>query len=160
MTTSVSERPGATRADELELAGLLLTTVPRLLKMAMSASEQSPMSPNRAGVMWQLRERAMRSGELAQRCVMTAPALTEQVDTLARDGLARRLEDPNDRRVVLVELTSRGRRELDRYRDYMKLRVARVLAGLPAEKRARLRSALADLHDAMEAITKETANVR
>jgi DNA-binding MarR family transcriptional regulator len=160
MTTSVSERPGASRADELELAGLLLTTVPRLLKMAMSASEQSPMSPNRAAVMWQLRERAMRSGELAQRCVMTAPALTEQVDTLARDGLVRRLEDPNDRRVVLVELTSRGRHELDRYRDYMKVRVARVLAGLPAEKRARLRSALADLHDAMEAITKETANVR
>jgi len=35
-----------------------------------------------------------------------------------------------------------------------------VLAILPADKRARLRSALADLHDAIEAMTKETANAR
>ena len=91
---------------------------------------------------------------------MTAPALTELVDSLERDGLARRLEDPNDRRVVLVELTPRGRRELDRFRDHMRERVARVLSKMSAEKRAHLRSALADLHDAMEAITRETANAR
>src|SRR5881398_4244498 len=143
MTTTLHERP-ATRAEELELAGLLLSTLPRLGKMAMHAGEQSPISANRAGVMWQLRERAMRSGELAQRCAMTAPALTEQIDSLARDGFVRRLEDPHDRRVVLVELTGRGRKELDRYRDHMKVRVARVLASLPAEKRARLSAALSD----------------
>jgi DNA-binding MarR family transcriptional regulator len=161
MTASVSERASATRTDDLELAGLLLATLPRLGKMAMAASgDQSPMSANRAGVMWQLRERAMRSGDLAQRCVMTAPALTELVDSLSRDGFVRRLEDSSDRRVVLVELTGQGRRELDKYREVMKRRVARVLASLPADKRARLRSALSDLHDAMEAMTKETANAR
>ena len=61
---------------------------------------------------------------------------------------------------MLVELTARGRHELDRYRDYMKHRVANVLVRLSAEKRARLRAALTDLHDAIEAMTKETANVR
>jgi DNA-binding MarR family transcriptional regulator len=157
--TNIHERH-ASRTDEVELAGLLLATVPRLLKMSMHSGDAVPVSPNRAGVMWQLRERAMRSGELAQRCAMTAPAVTELVDSLAREGLARRLEHPADRRVVLVELTSRGRRELDRYRDHMKERVARILATLPAEKRARLRAALMDLHDAVEALTKETANVR
>lgn len=157
--TTVSERPAA-RTDELELAGLLLATLPRLLKMSLHAGEQSQVSANRAAVMWQLRERALRSGDLAQRCVMTAPALTELVDSLSREGFARRLEDPSDRRVVLVELTTRGRRELERYRDYMKERVARVLAGLPADKRARLGAALADLQDAMEAMTKEAASVR
>jgi len=81
MTTTLHERP-TTRAEELELAGLLLSTLPRLGKMAMHAGEQNPISANRAGVMWQLRERAMRSGELAQRCAMTAPALTELVDSL------------------------------------------------------------------------------
>ncbi|HEV8535736.1 MAG TPA: MarR family transcriptional regulator [Candidatus Limnocylindria bacterium] len=160
MTATLSERSAAARADELELAGLLLATLPRLLKMAMSASEQSPMSANRAGLMWQLRERPMRSGELAQRCVMTAPALTEQVDSLVRDGFVRRLEDPTDRRVVLVELSARGRRELDRYREYMKERVARVLANLPPDKRARLRSALSDLRDGIEAMTKESTTAR
>src|SRR5438445_6328977 len=84
MTTTLHERP-TTRAEELELAGLLLSTLPRLGKMAMHAGEQNPISANRAGVMWQLRERAMRSGELAQRCAMTAPALTELVDSLGRE---------------------------------------------------------------------------
>lgn len=158
--TTVHERPVPARSDELDLAGLLLATMPRLLKVSMSAGEQSPMSANRAGVMWQLRERAMRSGDLAHRCAMTAPALTEQVDSLERDGFVRRLEDSTDRRVVLVELTARGRKELDRYRDYMKLRVARVLAGMTPERRARLRSALADVQNALDAMTKENAVVR
>ena len=42
----------------------------------------------------------------------------------------------------------------------MKVRVARVLASLPAEKRARLRAALSDVQDALEAMTKEQTNVR
>jgi DNA-binding MarR family transcriptional regulator len=159
--TTVSERHAPSKTDDLELAGLLLATLPRLGKMAMAAAgEHSPVSANRAGVMWQLRERAMRSGDLAQRCTMTAPALTELVDSLSRDGFTRRLEDPGDRRVVLVELTAQGRRELDKYREVMKRRVAVVLANLPADKRVRLRAALSDLHDAIEAMTKETANAR
>jgi len=158
--TTLLDRHTATKTEDLELAGLLLSTL-RIIKMATAASrEHSHVSANRAGVMWQLRERAMRSGDLAQRCAMTAPALTEHVDSLIRDGLVRRLEDPADRRVVLVELTALGRRELDRYSEVMKRGVASVLARLPADKRARLRVALTDLNDSIEAITKETANAR
>src|SRR5207253_4837129 len=160
MTTTLRDPSSPPRSDELDLAGLLLTTVPRLLKTSMLGGEQSTMSVNRAGVMWQLREHSMRSGDLAQRCAMTAPALTELVDSLTRDGLGRRLEDPADRRVVLVELTGQGRRELDKYSEIMKRGVASVLARLPAEKRARLRVALTDLNDSIEAMTKETANAR
>src|SRR5438132_13535100 len=159
MTTTLHERP-TTRAEELELAGLLLSTLPRLGKMAMHAGEQNPISANRAGVMWQLRERAMRSGDLAQRCAMTAPALTELVDSLWRDGFVRRLEDSEDRRVVLVELTAQGRRELDKYGEVMKRGVAALLARVPADKRARLRAALTDLNESIDAMTKETANAR
>ena len=158
--TTVAERNAPARSEDLELAGLLLNTL-RVIKMATAANrEHSHVSANRAGVMWQLRERAMRSGDLAQRCAMTAPALTELVDSLTRDGLVRRLEDPADRRVVLVELTAQGRRELDKYSEIMKRGVASVLARLPADKRARLRVALTDLNDSIEAITKETANAR
>jgi DNA-binding MarR family transcriptional regulator len=154
------ERNTPTKTEDLELAGLLLNTL-RVIKMATAASrEHSHVSANRAGVMWQLRERAMRSGDLAQRCAMTAPALTELVDSLTRDGLVRRLEDSADRRVVLVELTAQGRRELDKYSEVMKRGVASVLARLPADKRARLRVALTDLNDSIEAMSKETANAR
>ena len=154
------ERNTPTKTEDLELAGLLLNTL-RVIKMATAASrEHSHVSANRAGVMWQLRERPMRSGDLAQRCAMTAPAVTELVDSLAREGLVRRLEDSADRRVVLVELTAQGRRELDRYGEVMKRGVAGVLARLPADKRARLRVALTDLNDSIEAMAKETANAR
>jgi len=154
------ERHVPAKTEDLELAELLLSTL-RIIKMATAGNrEHSHVSANRAGVMWQLRERAMRSGDLAQRCAMTAPALTEHVDSLARDGFVRRLEDPADRRVVLVELTAQGRRELDRHSEIMKRGVASVLARLPADKRARLRVALTDLNDSIEAMTKETANAR
>src|SRR5439155_89997 len=82
MTTTLHERP-TTRAEELELAGLLLSTLPRLGKMAMHAGEQNPISANRAGVMWQLRERAMRSGELDQPIVGTAlPRIVAELNGL------------------------------------------------------------------------------
>jgi DNA-binding MarR family transcriptional regulator len=158
--TTVTERQTTAKAEDLELAGLLLDTL-RLVKMAAAANrEQSHVSANRAGVMWQLRERAMRSGDLAQRCAMTAPALTEFVDSLTRDGFVRRLEDPADRRVVLVELTAQGRRELDKHREAMKRGVAALLARFPADKRARLRTALADLNESIDAMTEEIANAR
>src|SRR5438552_17899209 len=135
--TALIERHPPAKAEDLELAGLLLSTL-RIIKMATAASrEHSHVSANRAGVMWQLRERPMRSGDLAQRCAMTAPALTEQIDSLARDGFVRRLEDPADRRVVLVELTGQGRRELDQYGESMKRGVARGLARRPAGQRGR-----------------------
>jgi DNA-binding MarR family transcriptional regulator len=158
--TTALERNNPARPEDLELAGLFLDTL-RLIKMATVASrEHSHVSANRAGVLWQLRERAMRSGDLAQRCAMTAPALTELVDSLFRDGFVRRLEDPADRRVVLVELTAQGRRELDKHRDAMKRAVAGLLSSIPADKRARLRAALSDFNDAIELMSKETANAR
>ena len=158
--TTLIERHTSAKAEDLELARLLLDTL-RIVKMATAASrEHSHVSANRASVMWQLRERAMRSGDLAQRCAMTAPALTELVDSLSRDGFVRRLEDSGDRRVVLVELTAQGRRELDKYGEVMKRGVAALLARVPADKRARLRAALSDLNESIDAMTKETANAR
>jgi DNA-binding MarR family transcriptional regulator len=158
--TTLIDRHIPAKSEDLELAGLLLDTL-RLVKMATAAGrEHSHVSANRAGVMWQLRERAMRSGDLAQRCAMTAPALTELVDSLSRDGFVRRLEDSGDRRVVLVELTAQGRRELDKHREFMKRAVAGLLASIPADKRARLRVALSDLNESIDAMTKETADAR
>jgi len=151
MPSGLSER--AHTGGDTELAGLLLAVLPRLGKLVALSFE-------RVRVLWQLRERALRSGELAQRCALTAPALSELVDSLVQEGLCRRMEDASDRRVVVVELTARGRRELERVHDVMTERVAQLLSKLPAEKRARLRSALSDLQDAVEALGKETASAR
>lgn len=52
--------------------------------------------------------------ELADRLRCVRSNMTQLVDRLEADGLVRRLADPNDRRCVRAELTSRGR---ERYAD-------------------------------------------
>lgn len=48
---------------------------------------------------------AVSAGELAEALGLSPGAITALVDRLERDGLVRRLRDPNDRRKVMIELT-------------------------------------------------------
>ncbi|MGC4000400.1 MAG: MarR family transcriptional regulator [Anaeromyxobacter sp.] len=48
-------------------------------------------------------------GELARRVAVTEKTITGIVDRLERDGLVQRVRDPDDRRVVRVELAARGK---------------------------------------------------
>jgi len=49
-------------------------------------------------------------GELSQNAQVAMPSMTEMVDKLEKHGIAERYRDGNDRRVVKVRLTSKGRR--------------------------------------------------
>jgi DNA-binding MarR family transcriptional regulator len=51
--------------------------------------------------------------ELYQSLMRTSGAMTNRLQRLERAGLIRRLEAPDDRRSVLVELTAKGRRLVD-----------------------------------------------
>jgi DNA-binding MarR family transcriptional regulator len=57
-----------------------------------------------------------KAGWLARRADLTSGAMTSRLDALEREGLVRRLRDPDDRRSVLVELTSKG---LERHEQAM-----------------------------------------
>jgi DNA-binding MarR family transcriptional regulator len=50
-----------------------------------------------------------KAGWLARRADLTSGAMTSRLDALEKEGLVRRLRDPEDRRSVLVELTDKGR---------------------------------------------------
>jgi DNA-binding MarR family transcriptional regulator len=50
-----------------------------------------------------------KAGWLARRADLTSGAMTSRLDALEKEGLVRRLRDPEDRRSVLVELTEKGR---------------------------------------------------
>jgi len=50
-----------------------------------------------------------KAGFLARRADLTSGAMTSRLDALEKEGLVRRLRDPEDRRSVLVELTEKGR---------------------------------------------------
>jgi DNA-binding MarR family transcriptional regulator len=152
--------PRAATSENARLAGMLLSLLPRIGKIAgQVAHERGAMTLERARILWQLVEAPRRSGEIAQRCALTPASVSELVDLLERDGFVRRSEDRNDRRVVVVEITARGRREIERVGELMTAPVAKIIAGLSAEKRSRLAAALADLQEAFTA-PKESTNVR
>ena len=48
-------------------------------------------------------------GELAEMLEVTPRTITGLVDNLERDGLVKRVDDPNDRRSVYAEVTDKGR---------------------------------------------------
>jgi DNA-binding MarR family transcriptional regulator len=83
-----------------------------------------------------------RLTELAAKEGVTQPAMTQLVSRLERDGLARRLPDPSDGRVVMVEVTKEGRELLRKRRLVRAKRLSELLAALPPEDEAALAEAL------------------
>jgi len=57
------------------------------------------------------------------------------------------VDDPTDRRAVIVELTDKGAAELQRVGDLMTAELIKRLDRLTAEQKVRVRSAISDLND-------------
>ena len=56
-------------------------------------------------------------GKMAERLMVHSTSITNTIDLLERDGLVQRKHDPADRRLVLAELTDRGREVVARATD-------------------------------------------
>jgi len=54
-----------------------------------------------------------KPGKLAKRLGLSSGAMTNRLDNLERRGVIRRVDDPDDRRGVIIELTDEGRRLWD-----------------------------------------------
>ncbi|HEY8860713.1 MAG TPA: MarR family transcriptional regulator [Candidatus Limnocylindria bacterium] len=89
----------------------------------------------------------IRAGELATLCGTTPSAMSEGIEGLVEDGYVRRVDDPTDRRAVIVELTDKGAAELQRVGDLMTAELIKRLDRLTAEQKVRVRSAISDLND-------------
>lgn len=138
---------------DLATARAILGVMPVLMRLITTkAREHGTVSPERAKVLVRLSGGAMRSGELAHQCMLTPPAVTELVEGLARDGLVRREEDKTDRRVVVVALTSPGRREVERYQNALAEALGEAVTRLDPLERERLLLAFTDLRRAIEGI--------
>ena len=80
-------------------------------------------------------------GELAALEGVKMPTATSVVAGLVRIGLVERLADPNDRRRVLVDLTSDGRSQIAALAAERDQEFARLLADLRPEDRSLLAAA-------------------
>ncbi len=89
-------------------------------------------------------------GELAGIERVQPPSITRIVNALEGAQLVRREVDANDRRVSLVSITAKGRRDLDRGRSQWSAFLAARIAALPDRDRAALADAIPVLEKLVE----------
>jgi DNA-binding MarR family transcriptional regulator len=93
-----------------------------------------------------------RLTELAGLEGVTQPAMTQLVSRLERTGLASRRADPQDRRVVLVEISDKGRDVMQRRRSAKVQRFTELLSALDDHEQAAITAALPALHRLTELV--------
>jgi len=90
-------------------------------------------------------------GALLTQTLVTSGTMTNRIDRLAEHGLVQRLPSPGDRRGVLVQLTERGRAQVDAAMSEL-LDVERgLLEGLTPPERAQLALLLHDVVTPLDA---------
>ncbi len=85
-------------------------------------------------------------GELSERLGVTCSTVTDLIDRMERAGLAERVRDEADRRVVRVKITGGGKAVLSRVRERRRRYLGRVLAAMTEEEQSTLRDLLARVH--------------
>ncbi len=103
-----------------------------------------------------IEKRPLSTSALAARIDASLPAMTGVVDRLERAGLVERLRDDNDRRVVLVGLTERGRQTFEHAGEQMRVGMAWFLAALSPEDRATFLDVFARAVDVLTGRPPET----
>jgi len=89
-----------------------------------------------------------RASALAHAVGVTPAGATDMIDRLARHHLVRRAHDPNDGRVVLVQLTPAGGRVYRDARRYEQAALRRIRSRLTKPERRALSTGLAALRRA------------
>ena len=111
----------------------------------------TPQQYNAMRILYFADEKGVRLSEIGERLLQRVPDVSRLVDRLERAGFARRSAHPGDGRVVLVELTPKGRTLVeDMVADVMDAHEAWYSALTPAEQK-RLESLLRKTTAALEA---------
>lgn len=98
------------------------------------------------------RDRPMTHSELADCCGVTKGTITGLVDGLERDGYVERQAEPNDRRVMMIELTQAGRSLLDRILPGHLARLSKMVSGLTRDEQRQLVELLKKVREGLPAL--------
>jgi DNA-binding MarR family transcriptional regulator len=128
-----------------------LSAVTRQLARASGGPDGGPpmTSTQRLALFETAIEGPLRLSELAGRMGITAPTASRAVDGLVEIGLLERLPDPGDRRAVRIDLTERGRRDVEERKARATAALEPAAGALSARDRAQLAALLARLADAL-----------
>ncbi|POX57396.1 MarR family transcriptional regulator [Streptomyces sp. Ru71] len=105
-------------------------------------------------------EDGLRMGELARAAGVSPRNVTGLVDTLERDGLAERVQNPSDRRSVRVRITPAGREWLEAFRQPTQRAMSAVFRGFSKHELAQLRHLCLRLVENQHQIERYLNNVR
>jgi DNA-binding MarR family transcriptional regulator len=144
----------------VEVRGFL-DTLERLVRVFQRAATAGELSLATAAVLARLvREGPLTMTALAMAESVSQPNMTQLVNRLERDGLARKTAGRADRRTVSVEVTDEGRRVVRQRRQQRAAVLREVLASLDDRDVVAVREALPALTRlvrAMEPIEAEAA---
>jgi DNA-binding MarR family transcriptional regulator len=80
--------------------------------------------------------------EIGRRMLISKPQMTAMLDKLAELGLISRTPDAEDRRVIHISLSAKGKKALDKASQRMRENIKKKLSGLSREDREELAAAL------------------
>jgi DNA-binding MarR family transcriptional regulator len=95
----------------------LLVSSNRLIRIAAQAAGSTTPSAQWRTLGILETDGAMRVGALATASRVTQPGMTRLLTTMSDDGLVSRIADPEDSRAWLIDITPRGRAELQNWRQ-------------------------------------------
>jgi DNA-binding MarR family transcriptional regulator len=133
-----------TRDQARDAARDILQIVPLVMR-AVAAELRSAgelPAPAHFGLLSILSQRPRMLTELATLQGVSLPTMSSSISAMVERGWVRRAAPEDDRRIVMVEVTSAGRAALDRVARAAEAHLADVLAPLDATTRRRLHAGL------------------
>ena len=126
---------------------VMLTIHKKILKKDLSGYTDDNLTRLHMAVMGELGQTSMTMSELAKTLMMTKPQLTHVVDLLVSLGIVERRQDENDRRVINLALTEKGRVLLEEGKKKIKENTKKRLSTLSSEELTQMAAALETLRN-------------
>lgn len=98
----------------------------------------------------------IRMGELSRRTIVTGSNVTVVVDDLEKRGLVKRAAAPEDRRVIVIQLTAKGQASFKRWAPEHAEWIAAIFDEFPDKRKRDLIAGLDELKDAMKATLSQS----
>jgi DNA-binding MarR family transcriptional regulator len=126
----------------LEVVGRVIVLAQHLERSVESALERHKLTLGQFDILATLRRHGKKGGltptQLLESVVLSSGGMTARLDALSDAGLISRTPSPEDRRMVLIGLTAKGRRVIDQATQTRFAEAAQSLPALSADERTAL----------------------
>jgi DNA-binding MarR family transcriptional regulator len=126
----------------LEVVGRIIVLAQHLERSVEVALERHGLTLGQFDILATLRRHGKKGGltptQLLESVMLSSGGMTARLDALAEAGFVARRQNPTDRRMVVIELTSRGRRLIDNATKTRFIEAKEALPGLSQAEMATL----------------------